>query len=100
MHQLEEEVVTPNDVQRIAELLARSDALVLGPGIGHASETQAAIPPIIEVATKMNKPVLVDADAIRAVAGTNAFKHPNIILTPHAGEFKALSGIEAPPDVA
>lgn len=96
VHQLGDEVVTPSDVQRIAELLARSDAIVLGPGIGRASETQAAIPPLIEVATKMNKPVLLDADAIRAVAGTDAFKHSSIVLTPHAGEFKALSGIEAP----
>jgi NAD(P)H-hydrate epimerase len=95
VHQLSGDVVTPDDVPKLQELLVKSTALVLGPGIGRAPETEVAVPQILKTATEMGKPVLVDADAIRAVAGTG-IKHSNIVLTPHAGEFRALSGIEAP----
>jgi len=96
VHQLSDYAVTQNDLPAISELLAKSDALVLGPGIGRHSETRAAILHIIKSATDMNRPILIDADAIRAVADTVAYKQSNIVVTPHSGEFKALSGIDAP----
>ena len=96
VHQLGENVVTSDDLPAIGRLLTQSDALVLGPGIGRDSETTAAVPRIIQKANDMNKPILIDADAIRAVAGGDAYRHRSIVLTPHAGEFKALSGVEAP----
>jgi len=96
VHQLSEDVVTRHDLQAIAELLTKSDALVLGPGIGRHSETEAAIPQIIKTATDMNRPILIDADAIRAVAHTASYRYSNVVITPHAGEFKALSGMDAP----
>jgi NAD(P)H-hydrate epimerase len=41
------------------------------------------------------KPILVDADAIRALAERKEqLKHANAVITPHSGEFRAISGID------
>lgn len=96
VHQLSDSIITSKDLAAISRLLAQSDALVLGPGIGRDSETRAVIPRIVKKANTMKKPILIDADAIRAVAGSDTYRHRNVVLTPHAGEFKALSGVEAP----
>ena len=96
VHQLNDDLVTSNSLALIEGLLARSDALVLGPGIGRDPETTAMIPRIVEDAASMNKPVLIDADAIRAMARNIGCNYSNLVVTPHAGEFKALSGVEAP----
>ena len=96
VHQLSDSIVTSNDLAVISRLLAQSDALVLGPGIGRDAETSAVIPRIIQKANSMKKPILIDADAIRAVADGDTYRHRNVVLTPHVGEFKALSGVEAP----
>ena len=93
VHELCDDVVTSKDLSAIGKLLTQSDALVLGPGIGRSSGTNAVIPQIIQKAHAMKKSILVDADAIRAVAGMR-YDGINMILTPHAGEFKALSGVE------
>jgi len=95
VHELCDDVVTSKDLSAIGKLLTQSDALVLGPGIGRSSGTNAVIPQIIQKAHAMKKSILVDADAIRAVAGMR-YDGINMILTPHAGEFKALSGVEVP----
>ncbi len=95
VHELCDDVVTSRDLSAISELLTQSDALVLGPGIGRSSGTNVVIPRIIQKAHAMKKSILVDADAIRAVAGMR-YDGINMILTPHAGEFKALSGVEVP----
>ena len=97
VHQLSDNVVTSQDLAAINGLLTQSDALVLGPGIGRDPETSVVIPLIIQKANAMNKPILIDADAIRAVAHGDTYRHRNVVLTPHVGEFKALSGVEAPP---
>jgi NAD(P)H-hydrate epimerase len=96
VHQLGDNVVTSKDLPAVNRLLVQSDALVLGPGIGRNSETNAVIPRIIQKANGMKKPILIDADAIRAIVGRGTYKHLNVVLTPHAGEFKALSGVEVP----
>jgi NAD(P)H-hydrate epimerase len=50
---------------------------------------------IIKEARKIGKPTLIDADAIRALAVAKELLK-GILITPHAGEFKAISGLEAP----
>ena len=96
VHQLRDSIVTSKDLPAISSLLAQSDALVLGPGIGRDAETMAVIPRIVQKASALRKPILIDADAIRAVASGEAYGHQNVVLTPHMGEFKALSGVETP----
>ena len=98
VHSLSNDVITLNDVQKIVELLARADAIVLGPGIGLNLKTQAAIIEIVKAVSKMKKPMLIDADAIRAFHGRmEVLSKTNMVITPHAGEFEAISGIKMPP---
>jgi NAD(P)H-hydrate epimerase len=73
-----------------AKLVAEGNvAVVIGGGMGRTKETQEAI---IEYLSKINVPVVIDADAIYAVA-----KKPEIIsgkkflFTPHAYEFFVLT---------
>lgn len=76
--------------------LHRYRALVLGPGIGVAAPTARVVRTLVATAPR---PVVVDADALR-ILGTD---HSELavrragglapaVLTPHAGEFEALTG--------
>ncbi len=75
---------------RIAELLADSDVLALGPGIGVHPETKKLVEKIL-VNAKI--PVVLDADGINALAGkTELFakiKAP-LVISPHPGELSRL----------
>jgi hydroxyethylthiazole kinase-like uncharacterized protein yjeF len=52
---------------------------------------------IIDSAIRLKKPILLDADAIRALRKrASVLKRANAIITPHAGEFKAISGADTP----
>jgi len=67
VHSLNSDVVSSEQIEQLSRLLASSDALVLGPGIGRRPETIQAILLIIKEARKIRKPILIDADAIRAL---------------------------------
>jgi len=95
VYSLNNDVVSSEQIEQLSRLLAASDALVLGPGIGRHQETIQAIPLIIKEACKVGKPILIDADAIRALTAAKELLK-GILITPHAGEFKAISGLEAP----
>jgi NAD(P)H-hydrate epimerase len=98
VYSLDSDVVTSDDVPKVTQLIGRSNALVLGPGIGLDPKTRRAIPMIIDIAIEMNKPMLIDADAIKALAGQiELLKGANATVTPHAGEFHVISGIDVPP---
>ena len=63
-------------------------ALFLGPGLGRSVELDQLVPLFLQ---KITKPIVVDADALNALAtaGMNRYEQP-IIFTPHAGEFARL----------
>ncbi|MFQ5816040.1 MAG: NAD(P)H-hydrate dehydratase, partial [Candidatus Hydrothermarchaeaceae archaeon] len=69
------------------------DSIVIGPGLGIHEETREAI---IEMLKKTQTPVVVDADAIKAIAGAKL--KVNGVITPHSKEFQILSGRGLPKD--
>lgn len=75
----------------IAEILEKSDVVVVGPGAGLSHETQKLILKIIK---SVDKPIVIDADAITALASKvrviNKRKSKQLIITPHYGEFSRL----------
>jgi len=90
-------VVNAGDMDELTKLLESSDALVLGPGIGLDHETREVIPTIVEMAAQKRKPTLIDADAIRALADRRSLlRGANAVITPHVGEFRAISGSDVP----
>jgi len=68
------------------------DAVVIGGGLGREKET---LDTVNEFLKKINKPCVIDADAIHAVArNKKLLREKSFVLTPHTREFFVLSGIE------
>jgi hydroxyethylthiazole kinase-like uncharacterized protein yjeF len=63
----------------------RVGAILVGPGMGD-------IPQILTLALTVAKPIVIDADAIRAVGEPERLVGHDAILTPHEGEFSQLFG--------
>jgi NAD(P)H-hydrate epimerase len=78
--------LTAESVDMLLELSERYDAVLIGPGLGAAVDTLEAIRQFI---SRCGKPMVIDADAIKVAA---SMELRNSVLTPHAGEFKALNG--------
>ncbi|HWS45079.1 MAG TPA: NAD(P)H-hydrate dehydratase [Acidimicrobiia bacterium] len=88
------------DADAAAEVLKDADrfgAVAIGPGLGRADATQHAVRSIV---AECPVPVVVDADALNALAGDPAplaaraaAERPPAILTPHAGEYARLAGV-------
>jgi NAD(P)H-hydrate epimerase len=82
----------PEDVGALRDYLSVVDAVVLGPGAGLHPETKAFVKACIGAVEAAGKPLLLDADGLKAFA---AFKKPlkvPLVLTPHAGEYAMLTG--------
>lgn len=82
--------ITKSHVDTILSFAKRSDALVIGGGMGRERETLDAINEILK---HISIPCVIDADAIYAVAENKEILKNNFILTPHRFEFKVLSDI-------
>jgi len=80
-------------VTESAKIVARENAaVVIGGGLGRSKETQTAI---VKYLSDISLPVVVDADAIRAVAHKpEVFANKNFLFTPHGQEFFLLTGRE------
>jgi ADP-dependent NAD(P)H-hydrate dehydratase / NAD(P)H-hydrate epimerase len=76
------------------DILARSEratALVVGPGIGTGEEGRSLVGAVLD---GTDLPVLLDADAVTSLAGTDvlARRVAPTVITPHAGELGRLLG--------
>ncbi len=68
------------------------DVLCIGNGLGAKKESLKEAETII---SKCKKPMVIDGDALRAIKPLPLKLGKNVILTPHAGEFKNLFGLQA-----
>ncbi len=91
----EGEFFNKDALEPLLEIYRKFDVIVLGPGIGQEKETLSSIKEAIRT---LDKPLVIDADALKALAKYGAPKK-DIILTPHAGEFKMMFGVELPRDI-
>lgn len=86
----------PGAVEAVLECAARADAVVLGPGLGRASSTVAAVR---ELVSRLPQPLVLDADALFALGADGlALVEARVwptVLTPHAGEAGRLLDIGA-----
>jgi NAD(P)H-hydrate epimerase len=81
----------------ISELIEWSNAIVIGPGLGQQKETQELLIKLLEKMNNEEKHYILDADALKLVKNDlNLLKGKNVILTPHEGELKVMTGIELP----
>ncbi|MEM2947730.1 MAG: NAD(P)H-hydrate dehydratase, partial [Candidatus Bathyarchaeia archaeon] len=73
------------------------DTVVVGPGLGLHAETRTAVKALIEVVEETGKPLLLDADGLKAFAEFKRRLKVPAVLTPHAGEYAILIG-KGPPE--
>ena len=77
----------------LADTLEKADALLVGPGLGRAPQTERFVRRLVQ---EVDIPLVVDADGLNALAGhvDEVADHVDApwILTPHAGEFRRLAG--------
>lgn len=77
---------------KIKDRLKWADTVLIGPGLSKNEETSELVRKIV---SENDLKFVIDADGISAFKGRlNLLKNRNIIMTPHAGEFSFLLGIE------
>jgi ADP-dependent NAD(P)H-hydrate dehydratase / NAD(P)H-hydrate epimerase len=83
--------VNSSIITKIDEDVLKYDSIGVGPGLGTASETRAAIKELISV---YKKPMVIDADALNGLSMEKNLPSlpPGSILTPHPKEFERLFG--------
>ena len=78
-------------ITNIHEDILKYDSIGIGPGLGTASETRAAVKELISI---YKKPMVLDADALNGLSMEK--KLPSLpsrsVLTPHPKEFERLFG--------
>jgi ADP-dependent NAD(P)H-hydrate dehydratase / NAD(P)H-hydrate epimerase len=81
--------LTSAALDQILQLSERTSALVVGPGMGTGEEGRRLVEGILQ---EVESPVLLDADAVTNLAGTDALARRSApaVITPHAGELGRL----------
>ncbi|MEW6411753.1 MAG: NAD(P)H-hydrate dehydratase [Candidatus Zixiibacteriota bacterium] len=83
----------------IRQAAVEHDAVIIGPGIGRHRETFELVRRLV---VSVERPMIIDADGVNALEGHLDLFHEAggpIVLTPHPGEFKRLTGIAVPDDI-
>ena len=78
----------------VLEMMEAADVLALGPGM---STNESTIEFVREIVPQLEKPVVIDADGLNALAGSLGILetcHAVPVLTPHPGEMARLMGIK------
>jgi ADP-dependent NAD(P)H-hydrate dehydratase / NAD(P)H-hydrate epimerase len=81
----------PSAVTELERWVKAMDAVVLGPGIGLHEDTIEFVWKTIALAESLNKPLVLDADAIKIFARRKRRLRTAAVLTPHAGEFAVVA---------
>jgi NAD(P)H-hydrate epimerase len=98
VHPLPGEVVTEKHLDALLAWAKEADAVAIGPGLGSAKETISAVQRFVQ---RCDTPMVVDADAIGACGQRpQVLRRKRAVVTPHAGEFKKLTGKTVPDDPA
>lgn len=81
------EYFSKKHARKVLEVSKKADCIVIGNGLGMRKETQEFAK---EIAKKAKVPLVIDADAIKALKGF-VFKN-NAIITPHRKELEIFAG--------
>ena len=84
---LEGDYLSLNHLDEILAFAEKVDAVLIGPGAGIDDETSKLFNVLI---TKIKKPIVVDADALKQIETSLIKNRDDIVLTPHLSEFKTL----------
>jgi len=82
---------SPQNIKETITLSREADVVLVGPGIGSNFQTKKFV---LEFVKKCKTPMVLDADAIKAVPGMKFTTTP--LLTPHQKELEVFSGKKFP----
>jgi hydroxyethylthiazole kinase-like uncharacterized protein yjeF len=88
----EDGVLTIDAADEIIEAAAKASAIAIGPGLGRTDGVGALVGYLLD---RLDKPIVLDADGLYAVAGHLDWifsREAPTVLTPHAGELARLLG--------
>jgi len=88
----EDGVMTMDAADAILEAAEKATAVAIGPGIGRTDAVRALIGYLLD---RLDKPIVLDADGLWAVAGHLDWvfsRDAPTVLTPHAGELARVLG--------
>ena len=85
------ENLNSRDLQELKGEAQRADCIVIGPGLGRSRATVRTVARLIAYCLKLEKRLLIDADAILAVRSLRGRLGRNVLLTPNDREFHMLS---------
>lgn len=84
--------LAPASVEAVLGEARRASAVAIGPGLGRAAATTAAVEALVDA---LEQPLVIDADGLWHLGGAPervAGRHGPTVLTPHAGEAARLLG--------
>ncbi|MEM3517032.1 MAG: NAD(P)H-hydrate dehydratase [Candidatus Bathyarchaeia archaeon] len=84
--------LSKDNLGQIKTFIDKATAVVIGPGLGTHKATIEAVQELIILLNDLEKPLLIDADALKALNIENFKAKAQTILTPHQGEFEILTG--------
>jgi NAD(P)H-hydrate epimerase len=93
---LDGEHLNMGNIPALKAYIEKSDAVVIGPGLGLHAETRDAVKALMDVVESASKPLLLDADGLKAFAEFKRRLSVPTVLTPHAGEYAILAGKSLP----
>jgi NAD(P)H-hydrate epimerase len=85
-----------SNVSTLKTHIETANAIALGPGLGLHPETKEAVKTVVETIESAAKPLLLDADGLKAFAEFKRKLNVPLVLTPHAGEYAILTGKKPP----
>ncbi len=90
-------ILLQEGAEAVLDESSNQDVVALGPGLGMDSETISAVRIIAEKLGSSGKRMVLDADGLKALAGSEIqLTSENAVLTPHWGELALLLGERLP----
>lgn len=88
-------VLLPETVDGVVEHAKNNHVVALGPGLGLEQQTKVAVTSIIEQLVKLEIPLVLDADGLKALASSELKLNPDLtVMTPHWGELAILMDVD------
>ena len=75
-----------------AERLSQYDSIAIGPGLGASFDTWELVMHVLE---NFGGRIVLDADALNVLAGSNITLDTDTVITPHPGEAARLLGVDS-----